>query len=66
MKKRYENKQNHSMFSKAHTKQALALISKAGKLNAMFGRKSELTKTTISRKMNKHLLGIGIYDLNDN
>lgn len=33
----------------------------------MFGRKhSELTKTTISKKMNKHPLGIGIYDLNDN
>lgn len=67
MIKRYENKNNHSMLGKTQTKEALALISKPGKLNPMFGRKhSELTKNKISSKMCKHPLGVGIYDLDNN
>jgi group I intron endonuclease len=67
MIKRYENKNNHPMFGKTQTKEALALISKPGKLNTMFGRKhSESIKNKISSKMNKHPLGVGIYDLDNN
>jgi len=55
------------MFGKTHTKEALALISKPGKLNPMFGKKhSESAKAKMSERKNKHLLGVGIYDLNDN
>ena len=63
----YKDKDNHPMFGKTHTKEALALISKPGKLNPMFGRKhTEATKAAMSEKKNKYLLGIGLYDLNDN
>jgi len=52
---------------KTHTKEALALISKAGGLNPIFGRKhSEAAKAAISAKKNKYPLGVGIYDLDDN
>ncbi len=55
------------MFGKTHTEEALALISKPGELNPMFGRKhSEAAKASMSAKKNKYLLGIGIYDLDDN
>ena len=47
----YKNKKNHLMFGKTHTKEALALISKPGKLNPMFGRKhTEATKAAMSEK----------------
>ena len=37
MIKYYENKQNHPMLGKTHTKKALALVSKPGKLNPTLG-----------------------------
>ena len=41
----YKDKNNHPMFGKTHTKEALVLISKPGGLNLMFGRKhSEAAK----------------------
>lgn len=67
MIKRFEDKKNHPMFGKTHTKEALALISKPGELNPMFGKKhSEKTKSILSEKQNKHLLGVGVYDLDNN
>lgn len=67
MIKRYENKENHPMYGKSHTKEALALISKPGELNPMFGIKhSEVTKDKISIKLSKYPLGVGIYDLDNN
>lgn len=36
----YKDKSNHPMFGKTHTKEALALISKSGELNPMFGKKT--------------------------
>ena len=63
----FKDKNNHPMFGKKHTKEALALISKPGKLNPMFGNKhSEETKALISKRMSKHPSGVGIYDLEDN
>ena len=85
----FKNKNNHPMFGKKHTKEALALISKPGELNPMSPPRvprvwalndpwrggelrsprrghSEETKALISKKMSKHPLGVGIYDLNDN
>lgn len=67
MKKFYENKNNHPMFGKNHSEEALVLISKPGKLNPMYGKKhNDFTKVIMALKKNKHPLGIGIYDLNDN
>lgn len=67
MIKRFENKDNHPMFGKKHTEEALSLISKPGELNPMFGKKhSESTKDKISSKISKHPLGVGIYDLDNN
>ena len=67
MRNLYENKNNHPMFGKRHTTESLALISKPGKLNHMFGKKhSELTKAKMSMRRNKYPLGVGIYDLDDN
>ena len=56
------------MFGKIHTKEALALVSKPGKLNPMYGRKhSEVAKASMSeKKKNKYLLGVGLFDLDDN
>ena len=55
------------MFGKTHAEEALALISKPGELNPMFGRKHrEATKAIMSEKKNKYPLGVGIYDLDDN
>ena len=55
------------MFGKTHTEEVLALISKPGELNPMFGRKHrEATKAIMSEKNNKYSLGVGIYDLDDN
>ena len=55
------------MFGKSHTKEALGLISKPGELNPMFGKKhSEATRALLSEKKNKHALGVGLYDLDDN
>lgn len=63
----YKIKENHPMFGKTHTKEALTLISKPGKLNPMFGKKhSEATKAILSEKKNKYPLGVGIYDLDGN
>lgn len=63
----YKDKNNHPMFGKKHTSEALALISKPSELNPMFGKKhSEKTKSLISKSMSKYTLGVGIYDLNDN
>ena len=67
------------MFGKTHAEEALALISKPGELNPMFGRKHrEATKAIMSEKKNKYHLaprsqgelgccvGVGIYDLDGN
>jgi group I intron endonuclease len=55
------------MFGKNHTKESLALNSKPGKLNPMYGREhSEITRAILSLKKNKHTLGVGIYDLKGN
>jgi hypothetical protein len=63
MIKYYENKDNHPMFGKTHTKEALALISKPGELNPTLREKRcEFTKAIISEKMSKRPLGAGIYD----
>lgn len=63
----FKDKNNHPMFGKKHTKEALLLISKPGELNPMFGKKhSEETKALISKRMSKYPLGVGIYDLDDN
>ena len=63
----YKCKINHPMFGKTHTEEALALISKPGELNLMFGKKhSEATKAAMSEKKNKYPLGVGIYDLDNN
>ena len=67
MRDHYKDKTNYPMFGKTHTEEALALISKPGKLNPMFGLKhSEATKAVMSDKKNKYPLGVGLYDLNDN
>jgi group I intron endonuclease len=63
----YKDKNNHPMFGKTHTEEALSLISKPGELNPMFGKKhSEASKASMSEKKNKYPLGVGIYDLDDN
>ena len=73
----YKDKNNHPMFGKTHTEEALGLISKPGELNPSpylsflrdrgFGKKhSEATKASMSEKKNKYPLGVGIYDLEDN
>ncbi len=55
------------MFGKTHTNEALALISKPGELNPMYGKKhSEATKAVMSEKKNKYPLGVGIFDLEGN
>lgn len=70
MIERFKNKENHPMYGKTHTKEALALISKPGILNPMFGgassKHSEETKAILSERKNKYPLGIGILDLEDN
>ena len=67
MVKRFENKENHPMYGKNHTKETLTLISKPGDLNPMFGKKhSQAALALMSEKRNKYPLGVGIYDLNDN
>jgi len=67
MIERFKDKNNHPMFGKTHTKQALKAISKPGELNPMFGKThSEKTKSIISDRMSKYPLGVGIYDLHDN
>jgi group I intron endonuclease len=67
MLKRYETKYNHPMYDKKHRTDSLALISKSGELNPMFGKQhSDITKEKISNKLSKFIDGIGIYDLNDN
>jgi group I intron endonuclease len=59
------------MFGKTHTIEARSLISKAGVLNPMYGfglhliKHSLLSRELISIKNNKHLKGVGIYDLDD-
>ena len=55
------------MFGKAHSKEALSLISKPGELNPMFGKNhSEATRAVMSEKKNKYILGVGIFDLKGN
>lgn len=67
MKENLKNKENHPMYGKTHTAEALALISKPGKLNPMFGKNhKEETKSKMSKSKNKYPLGVGIYDLQDN
>ena len=47
----YKNKSHHPKFGQTHTKEALALISKPGELNPMFGKKqSETSKAIMSDK----------------
>nr|YP_010734773.1 hypothetical protein P8516_mgp08 [Diaporthe caulivora]WEH01746.1 hypothetical protein [Diaporthe caulivora] len=66
----YKDKNNHPMFGKTHTEEALDLISKPGELNPIFGKKhSEAAKASMSEKKNKYPLGwrkLGIYDLDGN
>lgn len=52
--KRFEDKNNHPMYGKTHTKEALALISKPGELNPMFGKKhsEKLSLYLVIRKIN--------------
>lgn len=65
MKEFYKDKNNHPMFGKNHTKEAL--ISKPGKLNPMFSRKhNEDTKKILALKQSKYENGVGIFDLEDN
>lgn len=67
MKDYYKNKNNHPMYGKNHTEKALSLISKPGILNPMYGKThSEKSKSLMAKKRNKHLNGVGIFDLNDN
>lgn len=67
MIKRFENKENHPMYGKTHTKEALTLISKPGVLNPMYGKThKESTIKTRSEKMNKYPLGVGVFDLDGN
>lgn len=67
MIKRFENKENHPMYGKTHTKEALTLISKPGVLNPMYGKThKESTIKIISEKMNKYPLGVGVFDLDGN
>lgn len=67
MIERFKNKNNHPMYGKTHTKEALSLISKPGILNPMYGKKhSEKTKSILSDKKNKYPLGVGVYDLDNN
>lgn len=63
----FKDKNNHPMFGKNHTKEALALISKPGELNPVSRKRHcEETKTRISKKMSKHSSGVGLYDLDEN
>lgn len=76
----YKDKNNHPMYGKTHTEEALTLISKPGELNPMFGlwfslwsktkgktrKHGEATKVAMSEKKNKYALGVGLDDLNDN
>lgn len=67
MKEFYKDKNNHPMFGKNHTKEALSLIAKPGKLNPMFGKHhSEESKKIIALKQSKYINGVGIFDLEDN
>jgi group I intron endonuclease len=67
MIKRFENKENHPMYGKTHTDEALVLISKPGILNPMYGKThKESTKNIMSEKKNKYPLGVGIFDLEGN
>lgn len=67
MIKRFENKDNHPMYGKTHTDEALSLISKPGILNPMYGKThNESTKKIMSEKKNKYPLGVGIFDLEGN
>lgn len=51
MKKFYENKNNHPMFGKNHSEEALALISKPGKLNSTSReRRYDQTKMIMAKK----------------
>lgn len=67
MKEYYKDKNNHPMYGKNHTKEVLFLISKPGELNPMYGKThSDETRSIMSKKKNKHLKGVGIFDLNNN
>lgn len=67
MKEYYKDKNNHPMYGKNHTKEALSLISKPGELNPMCGKThSDETRSIIAKKRNKHLNGVGIFDLSNN
>lgn len=64
---RFKNKLDHPMYGKSHSKEALSLISKPGKLNPMYGKvHSDFSRKKISDRLSKHINGVGIYDLNDN
>lgn len=57
----------HNNLGYKHTEEAKLKISKPGKLNPMYGKThSEETKTTMSERNNKYLLGVGIFDLDGN
>lgn len=67
MVERFKDKNNHPMYGKNHSKEALGLISKPGELNPMYGKThSEETKKAMAKKKNKYLSGVGIFDLNNN
>nr|YP_009327865.1 hypothetical protein [Epichloe festucae]APB96823.1 hypothetical protein [Epichloe festucae]APB96883.1 hypothetical protein [Epichloe hybrida] len=67
MKEYYKDKNSHPMYGKNHTKEALSLISKPGGLNPMYGKThSDETRSIMTKKINKYLKGVGIFDLNNN
>lgn len=64
MKLRFTNKENHPMFGKSHSAEALLRISKPGLLNPMFGKQHSLiTKNKISLALSKR--PIGLYSLDN-
>ncbi len=55
------------MYGKKHRIESLALISKPGELNPMYGKQhSSVTNKKISDSISKYVHGVGIYDLSDN
>lgn len=65
MKLRYKDKTNHPLFGKKHDNFSLSKISKAGKLNPMFGR-SHSMKTKLKISLSKSKIQVGLYDTSNN
>lgn len=63
MRDRFFNKENHPMYNKHHTPEALLLISKPGELNPMFGKSHSVeTRSKISERMSGG--SVRCYDIN--